>query len=127
MKILNLAIRYILQQITDSQNKDAPKVRAPGEYEAMEVIGGSHGVQNDVGEHAVVKPFQLNMIAQRREVAIQRGPAHLATAAPLPGAAVVGILRMRVLLRHLHRSAALAAVATVVVSLDGEMLRLRCQ
>ncbi|KAH6791755.1 hypothetical protein C2S52_002232 [Perilla frutescens var. hirtella] len=88
----------------------------------MEVISGSHGVQNDVGEHAVVKPFRLNVIAERGEVAIQRRAAYLAFAAPLSGAAALAILRVRVLLGHLHRSAALAAVATVVVSLDGEML-----
>ena len=93
----------------------------------MEVIGGSHGFQNDVGENAVVKPFQLDVITKRRQVAIQRSAAHLASAAPLPRAAALAILRVGMLLRHLHRPAALAAVAAVVVSPDGEMLRLRWQ
>ena len=114
----------MFEQITQFWNEDVPKVGTPGEYEAMEVIGGSHGVQNDVGEHAVVKPFQLDMIAERGQVAIQRGAAHLASAAPLRRAAAIDIIRVGVLLRHLHRPAALAAV---VVSPDGEMLRLRWQ
>lgn len=94
----------------------------------MEVVGRAHGVQNDVGEYAVVKPFQLNVIAERRQVAIERGAAHLPTAPPLPGGAALAALRMRELLRHLHRPSALPAVAAVVVSPDGEMLlRLRCR
>lgn len=91
----------------------------------MEMISGSHGVQNDVGEHTVIKPFQLNMIAEWREVAIQCGAAHLASSTPLPRGTSLAIVRPRGLFRHLHRSAALAAVAAVIVPLDGEALRVR--
>lgn len=57
------------------------------------MVGGAHGVDDHIGEGAGVEALQLNVVAERREVAIQC--AQLA-AAPV----VVGVLRG--LDRHLH-------------------------
>lgn len=42
-----------------------PEVGAPGEEEAVEVIGGAHGMNDDVGERATVEPFELYVVAER--------------------------------------------------------------
>lgn len=48
-----------------------PEVRASGEDEAVEVVGGTHGLNDDIGEGAIVEALQLDMIAEGSEVAIQ--------------------------------------------------------
>lgn len=51
----------------------------------MEVVGGAHGVDHDIGKSTGIEPFDLDVIAERRQVAVQS--AKLA-AAPV----VVGVL-----------------------------------
>lgn len=57
------------------------------------MVGGAHGVDNDIGEGTGIEPFDLDMITQRCQVAVQS--AKLA-AAPV----VVGVLGRRN--RHFH-------------------------
>lgn len=73
--------------------KHVPEVGAARENEAVEVVGGAHGVDHHVGEGAGIESLHLDVVAERGEVAIQR--AQLA-AAPV----VVGVLRG--LNRHFH-------------------------
>lgn len=70
-----------------------PEVGAAREDEAVEVVGGAHGVDHDIGEGTGIEPFDLDVIAERRQVAVQG--AKLA-AAPV----VVGVLGGRN--RHFH-------------------------
>lgn len=58
----------------------------------MEVVGGAHGVDDDVGEGTRVEALDLDVVAERGEVAVQR--AQLAA-----GPVVVG-LRLRGRDRH---------------------------
>lgn len=60
----------------------------------MEVVGGAHGVDDDVGEGAGVEAFDLDVVAERRQVTVQRSEL---AARPV----VVGVLRR--LNRHLCR------------------------
>lgn len=75
------------------QKKVRPEVRAARENEAVEVVGGAHGLNDDVGEGAGVEAFDLDVVAEGREITIQG--TELA-AAPV----VVGVLRG--LNRHFH-------------------------
>lgn len=70
-----------------------PEVGAAREDEAMKVVGGAHGLDDDVGEGAGDESLQLDVVAERGKVAIQR--AELAT-----GPIIVGVLRGRD--RHFH-------------------------
>lgn len=75
---------------------DAPEVGAAGEDEAVEVVGGAHGVDGNVGEGAGVEALDLDVLAQGGEVTVEA--AELA-AAPL---AVGGLRRWRRIGRHLR-------------------------
>lgn len=61
-----------------------PEVGAARENEAMELVGGAHGVDDDVGEGTRVEALDLDVVAERSEVAVQR--AQLAA-----GPVVVGL------------------------------------
>lgn len=52
--------------------KHVPEVGAARENKAMEVVGGAHGVDDDVGEGTRVEALDLDVIAERGEVAVQR-------------------------------------------------------
>lgn len=71
------------------------EVGAAGEDEAVEVEGGAHGVDGEVGEGAGVEALDLDVVAQGGEVAVEG--AELA-AAPV----IVGVLRRR-MRRRLRR------------------------
>lgn len=72
--------------------KSRPEVGAAREDEAMEVVGGAHGLDDDVREGAGDKSLQLDVIAERGKVAIQR--------TELSAGQVIGVLRGRD--RHFH-------------------------
>jgi hypothetical protein len=60
----------------------SPEVGAAGEDEAVEMVGGTHGLDDHVGEGAGAESLRLNVATQRREVAIhrpelRRGDRHL--------------------------------------------------
>lgn len=70
------------------------EVGAAGEDEAVEAVGGAHGVDGEVGEGAGVEALDLDVVAQGGEVAVEG--AELA-AAPV----IVGVLRRRRLRRRI--------------------------
>lgn len=48
-----------------------PEVGTARENEAMEVVGGAHRVDNDVGEGAGTESLHLNVVTKGGEIAIQ--------------------------------------------------------
>lgn len=48
------------------------EIGAAGEDEAVEAVGGAHGLDDDVGEGAGAEALGLDVVAQRREVAVHR-------------------------------------------------------
>lgn len=73
--------------------KHVPEVRAPRENKAVEVVGGAHDVDDDIGETAGVEALHLDVVAEGGDVAIQCPEL---TAGPV----VVGVWRGRD--RHFH-------------------------
>jgi hypothetical protein len=60
----------------------SPEVGAAGEDEAVEVVGGTHGLDDHVREGAGTESLRLYVVTQRREVAVdrpelRRGDRHL--------------------------------------------------
>lgn len=49
-----------------------PEVGAAGDDEAVESVGGAHGLDNDVGEGAGAEALGLDVVAERGEVAVHR-------------------------------------------------------
>ena len=49
-----------------------PEIGAAREDEAVEVVGGAHGVDVDIGEGAVVEALELDVVAEGGEVAVER-------------------------------------------------------
>lgn len=79
------------------KRKLRPEVGAARENEAVEVVGGAHGVNDDVGEGAGVEAFDLDVVAEGGEITIQGSKL---AAAPV----VVRVLRGRNRHFHLRRS-----------------------
>lgn len=38
----------------------------------MQVVSGPHGFDDDIGEHPIIEPLDLDVIAQRGQIAVQR-------------------------------------------------------
>lgn len=72
--------------------KHVPEIRATRENEAMEMVGGAHGLDDNVGEQTSDEALELDVFAERGKVAVKR--AQLAA-----GPVVVGV-RLRRLNRH---------------------------
>lgn len=47
-----------------------PEVGAAGDDEAVEAVGGAHGLDDDIGEGAGAEALGLHVVAERREVAV---------------------------------------------------------
>lgn len=70
-----------------------PEIRAARENETVKMVGGAHGINDDVGEGAGVEAFDLDVVTEGGEITIQGTKL---AAAPV----VVGVLRGRN--RHFH-------------------------
>ena len=60
------------QERQGSAFESSPEVGAPGEDEAVEPVGGAHGLHDDIGEGPGAEALRLDVVAERREVAVHR-------------------------------------------------------
>lgn len=67
--------------------KHVPEVGAAREDQTVEVVGGAHGVDDDIGKGAGIEALHLDVVAEGGEVAIQCAKLH---ATPV----IVGVLRL---------------------------------